>query len=149
MNRHALRILILGILILGSVAASAASDYVGHVDGVIIIGDQLFSGGRIEVSSLGASNYVTISIDGRPVAIMDRATSGPWPDNPKPELVLRYDSRGFRHLTSLRLVSRSNGAIRKSELRVASLSRGIATVPSYETLMETGTAIAADRGPTK
>jgi hypothetical protein len=91
-----------------------------YVDGPIVIGDQVFAGGTVDLVTLGRGNLVAVRVDGRQVALAFRE-SGAWTDASHSDLVLRRDSRGMYHLVGLQTAN----ATGRQRLDVASVARGL------------------------
>lgn len=117
----------------GISALSAAPNIHADVPGPVVIGDQVFAGGTIELSTVGTGQLVAIAIDGRRIGLAFRESLGATGSWSRVSLVLREDGRGLTHLVG---VSRSGGDAapgRSSRpLRIASVTSGLLTVPPYQ-----------------
>jgi hypothetical protein len=121
----------LAVLMISAPAAPAAT-LRAHVSTPIVIGDQLFSGGLVEVVDAPRFDRVRISIDGVPVAICARHTYGTIPSGATPYLLFERDERGFRHLIGIRFALKESDdpATATRELRPMLVTAGLATVPA-------------------
>jgi hypothetical protein len=118
----------LAALVFATVLCSAvaqAGTIRAYIDGPVVIGGQVFSGGSLELTRIGQSDLVAITLDGQRVALAFRETPGAIPSVGHTHIVLERDARGLHHLVGFRVAS-SNLV----PLRVAAVSQGLASVPS-------------------
>lgn len=134
MTRTCRTLLNLCFLALGTAvvpAQASGNTFVTHIDGPLVIGDQLFSGGRLELVTLRPGQITAVRVDGQQVALLfeetvahrDRTQYG------KRFVVLQSDARGYQHLVALGYATKHPADRAFQPLRVAALSRGIASVP--------------------
>ena len=96
-----------------------------YVDGPVVIGGEVFCGGSIELARLGQSALVAIRVNGQQVALAFRDAVGAAPSDNHAHLVLQRDGRGLNHLVGFRVASSD-----VVPLRIAAVSRGLASVPA-------------------
>jgi hypothetical protein len=137
------------VLALAALCAPAglAKDMKAFVEGPIVVGDQLFSGGVLRLVDTGLGNgLVALSIDGEQVALFNKTFQGPHVHGAHPYLVIETDERGFRHIVGIeyRLRGSDREATAFRRFRVASVARGVATVPA-ERLPQPTEAVASAR----
>ncbi len=114
---------VFGALLAG--APSHAGTARGYVDGMIVVGGQVFPGGTIEVQAVGRGELLAIRLDGRQIALAFRDPRGATLASGRGSLVLHRDARGLHHIEGLRSAASSSCV----GLRVAAVSRGIAALP--------------------
>ena len=98
-------VVMIGLALLASAPILAANNnsLQAHVDEPIVIGDQLFSGGTIQLVQTGIGrDLIALRIDGEQVAIVSMHSHGAKPKGSRPYLVLERDQRGFAHVVGLR-----------------------------------------------
>ena len=120
------------VTILAMTSLAGAATYTAHVEGPLVIGDQLFGGGVLQLVDVGAGHrMVAVVIDGRQVALCDRVTRGTPPSGSRPSLLIEFDSRGFQHIVGVQFTRPgSNDPARAIRLlRPVQVARGLATVP--------------------
>ncbi len=107
-----------------------ASTLRAHVDGPVVIAGQLFSGGEVEVVSVGSGDLIAIRVDGRQVALVYRNQVWKRPDGSDARLAFRVDLQGRRHLVGLSWYdeSRTDVAPTARAFQVATVARGVATI---------------------
>lgn len=137
------------LLSLSMGAALADETYTGFVDGVVVIGDQLYKGGDIEMRTHDSFGLVSIHLAGEPVAVMFWNSERAREQSANPGLVLRYDERGYRHLVGVRwtLAGDPDAQVQTSrpvdwKLLVASTSPGLATITPPSSLTRPSEAVA-------
>jgi hypothetical protein len=142
----ALALTALTILLLASGLAAADDRWHGFVDGPIVIGDQLYQGGKIEIRTHFRFDAVSIHVDGEPVAVMFHRADGARRPDAKPSLVLRFGERGYRHLVALRWQNGDETSVQRTpvtwDLRVASAIPGLATIEPPASLRQPDQAVA-------
>ncbi len=135
---------VLFVSVLALTTMAGAATYTAHIEGPLVIGDQLLSGGVVQLVDVGTTTpMVAIVIDGRQVALCDRSTYGVPPTGSRPALVIEYDSRGFRHIVGIQFSypGSDDPATSFRRLRPVQVARGLATVPPYR--LEPPTSVAA------
>ncbi|GAB4222494.1 MAG: hypothetical protein Kow0062_20170 [Acidobacteriota bacterium] len=140
--------LALFVTVLAMTSLAGAATYTAHLDGPIVIGDQLFGGGEVRLVDVAAgSPMVAIVIDGRQVALCERQTRGTRPNGSRPALVVEYDSRGFQHIVGIefRMPGSDDPAVAFRALRPVTVARGLATVPPHRLDAEAVVADASSR----
>jgi hypothetical protein len=134
-------------LLLAATAAQAGESWHGFVDGPLVIGDQLYKGGEIEIRTHFRYDAVSIRIDDEPVAVMFYKGDGPRNRNAEPALVLRYGERGYPHLVAIRWQIDDEKTVQRTplewDLRVASSIPGLATVPPPASFSPPDEAVAS------
>jgi hypothetical protein len=140
----------LSVLLLAATAAHAGEYWHGFVDGPLVIGDQLYKGGEIEIRTHYRYDAVSIRIDDEPVAVMFYKGDGPRNRDAEPALVLRYGERGYPHLVSIRWQldgDEGKQTVQRTplewDLRVASAIPGLATVPPPASFSPPDEAVAS------
>ncbi len=89
------------------------------IDGPIVLGDQIYAGGMLELRAIGQKSVYAVRLDGRQVALA--YPSEGTADAPR-DLVLQRDARGLFHLVAVR------GASRRQELTMATVQPGLASL---------------------
>jgi hypothetical protein len=137
------------ILSVSTGTALADEIYTGFVVGVIVIGDQLYKGGDIEMRTHDSFGLVSIHLAGEPVAVMFWNSERAREQSARPGLVLRYDARGYRHLVGVRwtLAGDPDSRVRTSRpvdwaLLAAATSPGLATITLPSSLTRPSEAVA-------
>jgi hypothetical protein len=142
----ALTLTALVVLLLAAGTAVADERWHGFVDGPIVIGDQLYQGGEIEIRTHFRFDAVSIRLDGEPVAVMFHNSDGARARDAKPALVLRFDERGYRHLVALRWQDGDETSVQRTrvtwDLRVASAIPGLATIEPPSRAIQPDQAVA-------
>ncbi len=113
---------VFGALLAG--APSHAGTAKGYVDGPIVVGDQVFPGGTIEVQPVGRGELLAIRLDGRQIALAFRDSRGAAPAKGRGSLVLHRDARGLHHIDGLQSAASASCV----GLRVAAVSPGVTTL---------------------
>ncbi|UCF67261.1 MAG: hypothetical protein JSV80_16025 [Acidobacteriota bacterium] len=106
-----------------------ASSLTAHVGSPIVIGDQLFAGGQIELAPVGRGELLAVRIDGRQVALVYRQSQGRRAAGAAPHFVLDKDDRGYYHLVGLRWATDQDATSKATSFQVAGVARGLSTVP--------------------
>ena len=129
------------LIILAGLAALACSPVAAgnnslraHLDEPIVVGDQLFSGGMLELVQTGVGrDLLALRIDGEQVAIVAVQTYGNAPAGSRPYLVVEHDQRGFAHVVGMRYALKDSTESRSAEriFRPLAVDRGLATVPAH------------------
>lgn len=124
----------LAALILGSLPAQAEPTIVAHVDQPIVVGNQVFPGGEIEIVPVTGSGVVAVRTNGRQVATMFLQSLGVRNPGRDVSLVFHRDAHGLLRLVGLERSDRSGGAPLEQKLRVAAVARGVASLdmPGHE-----------------
>lgn len=94
------------------------------VDGPIVLGDQVYAGGMLELRPIGQKTVYAVRLDGRQVALA--YPSDGTAEAPR-DLVLQRDARGLFHLVAVR------GASRRQELTMAAVQPGISSLQPVRT----------------
>lgn len=123
-----------GVLLSGTSAQAGAVR--GYIDGPVVIGDQIFPGGAVEVQAVGRGDLLAVSLDGRRVALVFRQMQGQMFISGHGHLVLRRDARGLHHLIGLQS-GRSTTVV---PLQVATVTKGVETIPPADLVQAEGVA---------
>ncbi|MCU0229985.1 MAG: hypothetical protein MUC67_01265 [Acidobacteria bacterium] len=124
----AIGLLIAATLLIAVVPAARATSISAHIDGLFVVGDQLYDGGEVIVRSVG-SGLIAVLINGRQVALLHRQDFGARPPHSKPYLEFRVDDQGLPHLAAVRFRSERGQSTALISLQVASTSPGLLTLP--------------------
>ena len=127
-TRGALALLFAAVLLISAVPTAQATSISARVDGLFVVGDQVYDGGEVVIRSVG-SGLVAVMINGRQVALLHRQDFGNRPPHSRPYLEFRVDDQGLPHLAAVRFRSEQGGSTALISLRVASLSPGLLTLP--------------------
>lgn len=130
MTSNVRKIFITGIILalaLITVSTASAATMRAQIDGMIVIGDQVFEGGELQFAPVGS--FLAIRIDGRQVALVHRPERGR--DAVSTILSFTKDARGFYHLRGIRHVSESAEQTPVEPLRFATIAQG--DIPSDAT----------------
>jgi len=125
------RILVVAVAALALVGTVEAGTLRAHVDGPFVIGDQLFSGGVLELRVVGQGSLVQISVDGRPVAIAFRSSLADGMLAANSSIAFRRDTRGYLHMVGLDYAAANTKDTRQAPMLLSSVARGLATVTPY------------------
>jgi len=120
------------VLSAGLPSLYAAPNICADVPGPVVVGNQVFAGGTIELKTVGTGQLVAIVIDGRRIGLAFRESLGGSGSNSHARLVLHEDGRGLTHLVG---VSHDSGAEPQDDalpLRIAAVASGLLTVPPYQ-----------------
>jgi hypothetical protein len=93
-----------------------------HVQWPIVVGDQVFPAGTLELIS-NVNGLVAVRLDGRQIALAFRESGNAVQLS---RVLLRRDERGFNHLVGVRGVDTEPVA-----LQMAAVGRGVATVAPH------------------
>lgn len=118
---------------IGGAALAGATSLRTYVTHPVVIGDQLFAGGTVQLVDVGISrDRIGVVIDGVQVAVMSKALDGTRPPGSRPHLVFELDERGFRHLVAIRYTLKESDDPRTAvrELVPIHVETGLATVPT-------------------
>ncbi len=108
-----------------------AESYSAHVEGPVVIDGQVFSGGHLELRTVGRGNQLwALLLDGEQVALLFRGTDGWKPAGTRAALVFQVDRRGLAHLAGIEYRGAGGAEPLYRPLRVAAVSPGIARVPA-------------------
>lgn len=127
-TRGALGLLMAAVLLLCAAPTAQATAISAQVDGLFVVGDQIYDGGEVVIRSVG-SGLVAVMINGRQVALLHRQDFGARPPHSKPYLEFRVDDQGLPHLAAVRFRSERGESTALISLRVAALSPGLLTLP--------------------
>jgi len=124
----------LAALALGGLPAQAAPTIVAYVDQPIVVGNQVFPGGEIEIVPVAGSGVVAVRTNGEQVATMFLQSLGVRNGGGNVSLVFHRDARGLLRLVGLERSGRGGGPAVEQKLRVAAVARGLASIdmPSHE-----------------
>jgi len=130
MTRNLGTLLLAAGLLFALPTLTAAESYSAFVDGPVVVGDQLFSGGVVVLEELASPQILAVNIDGARVAMIYRQDFERHADNSRAQIVFQRDERGFFHLASY------DGSRQAQPLpvRVAVVSQGLSSVPDYRPL---------------
>lgn len=103
------------------VLSAQAATLKADVPGPVVIGDQVFPGGTLQIVDVGQSGLVAVRLDGRQVALAFRESG--TVSRAASRLVLLVDQRGFYHLS--RLAAKDDWS---RGLQFAVVERGVATI---------------------
>lgn len=127
-------VIVIGFAVLACAPVFAANNCLkAHIDDPIVVGDQLFSGGTVELVQSGVGrDLIALRIDGEQVAIVSLHSSGAKPRGSRPYLVIEHDQRGFAHIVGLRYALKDCSCKRSADsvFRPLAVNRGLATVPA-------------------
>ncbi len=108
-----------------------AESYSAHVDGPVVIDGHVFSGGHLELRTVGRGDQLwALLLDGRQVALLFRDTDGWKPAGTHAALVFQVDRRGLAHLSGIEYRGVQGTEPLYRPLRVATVSPGLARVPA-------------------
>ncbi len=127
-TRVALGLLIAAVLLISVVPSAHATSISARVEGLFVVGDQIFDGGDVVIRSVG-SGLLAILINGRQVALLHRQDFGARPPHSVPYLEFRIDDQGLPHLAAVRFRSERGESTALIALRPAALSPGLLTLP--------------------
>ena len=127
-TRGALGLLFAAVLLISAVPTVQATSITARVDGLFVVGDQVYDGGEVVIRSVG-SGLVAVLINGRQVALLHRRDFGNRPPHSRPYLEFRVDDQGLPHLAAVRFRSEQGESTALISLRVAALSPGLLTLP--------------------
>jgi hypothetical protein len=127
-TRGALGLLFAAVLLISAVPPAHATSISARIDGLFVVGDQVYDGGEVVIRSVG-SGLVAVMIDGRQVALLHRQDFGARPPHSRPYLEFQVDDQGLPHLAAVRFRSERGESTALISLRVAALSPGLLTLP--------------------
>lgn len=131
----------LAALFLGFSATAVADSYRAMIDAPVVVGDQLFAGGVVQVSTVGSPNLLAVSIDGQRVALIYRQDFERQADSSRAQIVFQKDERGFYHLASW---NRQAAQPTPRPVHIAAVSQGVSTVTGYRPMaVQPGEVIAS------
>jgi hypothetical protein len=110
----------LSLLVLGS--AFAAAPIKVFIGGPLVVGDQVFSGGELEIVPLRDGRVLALRLDGRQIAL---ASAGGGMMKAQ-KVVVKVDDAGYWHLTGLRATATSP----VTTLAFDAVTEGLATLRS-------------------
>ncbi|MCU0222558.1 MAG: hypothetical protein MUF27_00490 [Acidobacteria bacterium] len=127
-TRGAMGLLFAAVLLFSAVPPAHATAISAQVEGLFVVGDQVFDGGEVVIRSVG-SGLVAVLINGRQVALLHRQDFGARPPHSRPYLEFRVDDQGLPHLAAVRFRSEQGESTALISLRVAALKPGLVTLP--------------------
>ena len=127
-TRGAMGLLFAAVLLFSAVPTTHATAISAQVEGLFVVGDQVFDGGEVVIRSVG-SGLVAVLINGRQVALLHRQDFGARPPHSRPYLEFRVDDQGLPHLAAVRFRSERGDSTALISLRVASIAPGLLTLP--------------------
>jgi hypothetical protein len=127
-TRGALGLLFAAVLLISVAPPTQATSISAQVDGLFVVGDQVYDGGEVIIRSVG-SGLVAIMINGRQVALLHRQDFGARPPHSKPYLEFRVDDQGLPHLAAVRFRSERGNSTALISLQVATITPGLLTLP--------------------
>lgn len=127
-TRGAMGLLFAAVLLFSAVPPAHATAISAQVEGLFVVGDQVFDGGEVVIRSVG-SGLVAVLINGRQVALLHRQDFGARPPHSRPYLEFRVDDQGLPHLAAVRFRSERGDSTALISLRVASIAPGLLTLP--------------------
>jgi hypothetical protein len=127
-TRGVLGLLLAAVLVMSAVPPAHATSISAQVEGLFVVGDQVYDGGEVVIRSVG-SGLVAVMINGRQVALLHRQDFGARPSHSTPYLEFRVDDQGLPHLAAVRFRSERGASTALISLQVASLSPGLITLP--------------------
>ncbi|MDH3284232.1 MAG: hypothetical protein OEQ13_05790 [Acidobacteriota bacterium] len=119
-------------------SAASADTIRATVDGPIVLAEQIFDGGEIQLTTVGNGSLMAVRIDGRQVALVHHQMDG-RSDHGDPVLTFERDQHGNFHLIGLRYTGSDRDAARFRfvPLTVATVAKGDRVLPPI-----TATAVA-------
>lgn len=108
-----------------------------RMNGVFVVGNQVYEGGELVLRSVSRGDLVTLEVNGVPVALLTPVFRGTRASDALPELVFQRDERGFLHLAYLLFDSKVGVERQVISFRITALARGIATLPNHPAYGET------------
>jgi len=127
-TRGALGLLFAAVLLISVAPPTQATSISAQVDGLFVVGDQVYDGGEVIIRSVG-SGLVAIMINGRQVALLHRQDFGARPPHSKPYLEFRVVDQGLPHLAAVRFRSERGNSTALISLQVATITPGLLTLP--------------------
>jgi hypothetical protein len=127
-TRGAMGLLFAAVLLFSAVPHAQATAISAQVEGLFVVGDQVFDGGEVVIRSVG-SGLVAVLINGRQVALLHRQDFGARPPHSRPYLEFRVDDQGLPHLAAVRFRSERGDSTALISLQVASIAPGLLTLP--------------------
>jgi hypothetical protein len=127
-TRGAMGLLFAAVLLFSAVPPAHATAISAQVEGLFVVGDQVFDGGEVVIRSVG-SGLVAVLINGRQVALLHRQDFGARPPHSRPYLEFRVDDQGLPHLAAVRFRSERGDSTALISLQVASIAPGLLTLP--------------------
>jgi len=126
--RVAFGTLVLAAALVALAPAAHATAITAHVDGLFVVGNQVFDGGEIVIRSVG-SGLIAVVVNGRQVALLHRQDFGSRPNSSRPHLVFHIDDQGLPHLAAVRFLTETGASTALITFRVAALTPGLLTLP--------------------
>ncbi len=108
-----------------------AETYSAHVDGPVVIDGHVFSGGHLELRTVGSGDQLwALLVDGEQVALFFRSTDRRQPTGSRAALVFELDRRGLAHLAGIEYRGVPGTEPLYRPLRVATVADGLARIPA-------------------
>ncbi len=119
-TRNIGRTITCAVALICMIGAALAGSTVVRVEGPIVIGDQVFPGGTLEIKPLSHEGLYAIRLDGRQVALGFREAGA---GSGAQLVVLQRDRRGMHHLVGLQCATSD-----RRQIQVVAVVPGLGTV---------------------
>ncbi len=131
-NRRTVKasMLVAGMMMLASLAATAGTRLTADHPTPIQVGDQVFAGGKVELEKSGDNLLITMRINGKTVAHFLDVSARALPDSGRIDLVFHKQSGGPDRLVGIQEFAARPETLNYHELQVASVNRNLALVSS-------------------